>query len=74
MARRPNYSFERRQRELGKAAKKEAKREAQREAVERRRGGGSENGEADDPVTGGEGSAPDGAESADDFEKTSDTT
>lgn len=40
MARRPNYSFERRQRELGKAAKKEAKREAQREAVERRRAGG----------------------------------
>ena len=73
MARRPNYSFERRQRELGKAAKKEAKREAQREAVERRRGGG-ENGEAHDPASSTEGSAPDGAENADDLEKTTDTT
>lgn len=42
MARKPNYSFERRQRELAKAAKKAAKREAQREAVELRRSSESE--------------------------------
>ena len=45
MARKPNYSFERRQRELAKAAKKAAKREAQREAVELRRSGESSEGE-----------------------------
>lgn len=45
MARKPNYAYERRQRELGKAAKKEAKREAQRVAVEERRRTGGEEGE-----------------------------
>ena len=59
MARRPNYSFERRQRELAKAAKKEAKRDAQREAVERRRAGETddaapESAESNEPVESGD--------------------
>ena len=37
MPRKPQYGYARRERERGRAAKKEAKREAQRAAVERRR-------------------------------------
>ena len=39
MARKPNYSFERRQREIQRAAKKAERQEAKKQRVQRRREG-----------------------------------
>lgn len=57
MARRPNYSYEKMQRERAKAAKKEAKREAKaaakaRKAATRQSGEGEAGEEPETPATG----------------------
>lgn len=48
MARKPNYSFEKRERERAKAAKKAARAAAKAEKTEARKGGLTDDGEGDD--------------------------
>ncbi len=49
MARKPNYNFEKRQREIKKQEKKAAKAEAKRQQAEARKEGGTLPGSSDEP-------------------------
>lgn len=49
MARKPNYSFERHEREKAKAAKKAARLEAKREKAESKRNAGAEESDSQEP-------------------------